>query len=443
MRYSLYYFGLAFVLAIGFLGIHIHDAKVSNAEETVYTVENAWLKAEINTNDGAYIQQLTRNSFPFISKQPNLDQLLTLKLYKDHPFKTEEQIELPNLRRIRQLKDIDPDIPSIHWLSETDDEISVSRVFAMNATEAILHVTTTIENIGTKTMEFFPTESVSLDVSNDIGKATPDLYLYLPANAGGSVKQPSGEIEADNGLMFMPDYNVFVASYQQIPERAAWRASHPWFALYNHQKRESLGYEIQFNDTKHIQPVDESLIFQSDVITGEDGTTPEDAYFMMQNVLGKVNLPPNESFTYVMQYSLTNTITPIVGIHNGVAFVQRFQVYQHPVGFYVAGAMGLPLEGKYGLVYFDKSGEKIRRSHNLYGFNIDNQQRPHMLESKFNIPSMFSTVDGGFGMTEDNKNAVEIMHDKVNRIQLVLLDPETLEPIKVIDESIAPWPTYQ
>lgn len=443
MRNFIFNTGYSMFLAIGFLGVLYFDPPNMQADDKVYQVKNEWFDAQINIGHAAYIQQLTHESHSFFSPPTNASHALSLKLYKDHPFKTQEQFDMPELRRIRQLKDIDPNIPSIHWLSKTDDDLSISRIFAMNATEAIMYVTTTIENIGTKTLEFYPTESVSLDVSSDIGNATPDLYLYLPANAGGSVKQPSGEIEAENGLMYLPDYNVFVASYYQIPERAAWRAARPWFALYNHKTKATLGFEIQVQDTNHITPVDESLIFQSDVISDEGLSSPKEAYFLTQQVLGKVNLPANSSFTYVMQYSLTNIITPIVTVHNGISFVQRFQVFTHPVGFYVAGAMGLPLEGKYGLIYFDKEGNKIRRSHNLYGFNMYNEQRPHMLEADYNIPTMFSTVDGGFGMTEDNQNAAATMHEKVHRIQLVLLDPDTLDPIKVIDESVAPWPSYQ
>lgn len=413
-------------------------------QEKTYTVENQWLKAEINTEQGSYIQQLWINRKPVISTQNNNGTPNpTFHLYKEHPFQSQEELELPALRRVRLLKDIDPNIPSIHWLSETDSALSVHRTFAANATEAIIHVTTTIENIGVKTLEFFPAETVALDISSDIGKATPDLYLYMPANTGGSVKQPSGEITEENGLMYIPDYNVFISSYSQIPAHAAWRANRPWFALYNNQNRETVGFEIQIPDAAFIQPVNESLIFNSFLQKKPNDTNTESAVLLMQHVLGKTVLPPHESFTYITQYSVTNAVTPIVSVHNGIAYIQRLVVLEHPVGFYFAGAMGLPLEGKYGAIYFNENGEKIRRSHNLYGYNMDNPQRPQMLDAKFNIPTMFSTIDGGFGMTEDNQSAVRSVHQQVQRIQLVLLDPDTLEPIKVIDEAAAPWQKYE
>ncbi len=416
----------------------------ANPIQSSYSIQNEWLQAEIGTEDGSYIQKIysTLDAAGDSTKRHPLVRKQVLHLYKDHPYKSDETFELPRPRRIRQLKDIDPEIPSVHWLSETNGPIAVRRVYAMNATESILHVTTTIENTGVKTIACYPTETAVLDVSQDVGKATPDLYLYMPANAGGSVKLPNGRTVDDSDLLFMPDYNVFVATHSSTKEQAAWRTSQPWFALYNYQTNHTLGFEIH-SDPTHLQPVNESLVFQASGGEVEEASFSQESQLEMKHVLGKLTLPPNAAFTYVMKYSMTTCITPIVGVNNGISYVQPFQVFAHSLGFYFAGAMGLPMEGKFGLIYYDEEGKQMRRSHNVYGFNMFNQKHPHMLKSSFDIPAMFSTVDGGFGFTDDNQNAASVMHKTVKKIQLVLLDPETLDPIKIIGEAKPPWQPYE
>jgi len=370
-----------------------------------------------------------------------------LTLFADHPLAGAAVLPLPTEYVVNVSPSPDHISADLYIATTTPTVVSVSRVATLSAKTTLLVVTTTIRNHGASPITFYPAEIIPFvgKISKEATSET-DLLFYSPFAAGGEEKgyQIIGGNADNPQFLSIREQNLFVTRYQHQAGRVKLTNDRGWIAAQSGEDIRACAIAYAFPARKP-EAVKENLIVDCEGATasvpaGQAQSNKKDApkRLRVTYVLGRVTLAPKETFTYTALWSAVTTIGPIFDVRQGIVYSKHLEVN---IGkpdfqvFYVFAALGLPREGPVGFQFLDETGNIINTNYNI-SLLLD-PQNPRPGRAVVTYPTILTH------MLAFPVELQEKMMKNTKTIRMVLLDENTKQPIRVIDESTGPWKVYE
>ncbi|MFB3785530.1 MAG: hypothetical protein ACE15F_04085 [bacterium] len=434
-------------------------------------LRNDWIRAEIHPAGGGRVEQMYAHEDPLLwplsGQEAHEESWLgaSLVLYASHPLSSTATIGWVS----QEEAVCQPGGRSAVIRSVYERQLKINREFAVGNLESVLRVTTTITNPGGAPVVFFPSEAASINTEYArSGMPNINLYFYSPY----STLEGSKPFEITLGLVnnpqfaVMPEHSLFIARNAHRIGEIKLTSEKNWFAFQNLISHAAIqggtvcAAEFTFPGVKP-EPVRDNLILHVNG-AGEyigDGklrfNSPETAKYMRATrVLGRVELQPGASFTYVAAWSMTSCEGPIVDVRDGIVFNKHLVVYLPPnrPGFLNYANLGIPQEGNIGFQYLGANNEVFKITEQ------DGRQKEHLLTIPLileatkeksrpsRVVPFLPTPIHHFTLvffSEEQLNAgpgeLQKIQDAIHSIRMMLVDSKQ-KPIRVLDEVSGPFP---
>ncbi len=437
------------------------DEKESAVEQsTQNTVANEWITATFDPEKSGRLEMFKSKKDFLLWPHKKIDLASdtfpgnSLLLYAEHPLSSSQMLPLPETLSIEK-RIPQNSTPSIIHMKGENESLAIAKEISLKGTEAILWITTTIQNKGKQIVTFFPTEITSINAEFGISNmANMNRLFYSPYTP---ISEENDGIDVTLGLVNNPEFQplsdkeIFFMKYLGRIGEVRLTNKKQWFAIQDEKSARVYGIEYDFYDIKPKPIANNVILFSNGA--GEffhEGqlhynNTDVEKYIRLTYVMGQVDLNPGDSFSYEKKWSVTSNIAPIIDIENGISYSKHIDVLHDEVGFYIFGAVGIPQNGPVGFQFLDEHGEILRKNYSISLLLNPFHKIKRPANSVIEYPTVvshqigFPVVDSG----EIDKTVFQVLMEKTQKIQMVLLDKKAEKPIRVIDEYTGAIPEYK
>jgi hypothetical protein len=424
------------------------------------SLSNDWIHAAFNVSSEARLETFAAGNHHVLWPHKKLDHPLdripgiSLILYADHPRSGSRTFSLPTSFAVETIRPNSATPSFVAVNSTSSASFAISRQISLLSDEAVLWVTTTVTNTSDAEQTFYPTEITMYNTEFGVSNM-PNLQLlfYSPiASVSEDDKGFDVTLGLVNNLQFqsLTDRRLMVCKYLNRVGEIVFTNHERWIALQDEKNGRVWGREYDFLD-KQPEPVKNNVILYTNG-AGEfirDGqlhyqNTDVDKYMRLTHVLGRVTLQPGESFTYRAGMTTSVSLGPILDIRDGIVFGKHLEMLYDSISFYVFGAMGIPQEGPVGFQFLNEQDELLRTNYNVT-LVLDTFARPRRPSGAVTTHPTVIAHQLGFPVVDEADSDTPVFPDLLERckkVRLVLLDKQSKQPVRIIDEAVGPWRQY-
>ncbi|MDP8245959.1 MAG: hypothetical protein P9L94_17890 [Candidatus Hinthialibacter antarcticus] len=463
MRVWVFLFAVGFLISPAF-SEPTTDLAQHDAETKLIVLQNPYLQVFLSYDNQIHLQSITYSNQPFL-RVPDGASFPTgsrLKLYKKHPKESREEYALPNKYTAQVVSDGEKSKIDIQGQDGPVFQIQSSYLFKQN--ESTLYIESKITNQSDETIEFYPSEenvySTEFGVS---GMLNPYFRLYAPVSDEISsvtdMKFLSGS-PGDKQFKLDKDKGIFELKHERRGAEFMFTRDENWLAAATVRdivKKTGMVCSVDYKFNKPLENVKDNVIvllsnFSKDNKISTDkqgvlrGIKPLSTH--VTYVHGKVRLAAGESISYKQTWGLGSSILPITTVENGIAYFRRLEAYKVENGFALFSISTNPAKGTAAFQCVGDDGLPFRTDTVV----VLNPLNPGMgtTEVEANLPLVVSS-NYNFGIVlpatapqiaELRGFATQETPSITKSLRFVILDPETDEPIRIIDEVEGPWKDY-
>lgn len=434
-----------------------------DAEAKQVVLQNPYMQVMLSYQDAIQLQSITYSNQPFLrvpkdGVASDFPAGSTLKLYKKHPKDSREVYPLS--KDYSAKVELDDDKSLVHIQSQGDSLFQVQNVYLFKKYESTLYIETKITNQSDESVDFYPSEETVYSTEFGVsGMLNPYFRLYSSV-AGGinsvtDMKFLSGN-SGDTQFKLDNEKNILELKHERRAAEFMFTREKNWLAAVTMRdivKKTGMVCSVDYIFGKPIENVNDNVIV---LISSLKKNDDKDEYTRDINPLsthityvhGNVQLAPGESITYKQTWGTGSCVLPIISVENGIAYFRRLEAYKSENGFTLFSISTNPAKGIAAFQCIGDDGVPFRTDPVV----VMNPLNPGMgtTEVEANLPLLVSSRYN-FGIvlpattpqTAEFKGfATQETPSITKSLRFVILDPETDEPIRIIDEVNGPWKNY-
>ncbi len=419
--------------------------------------QNETMQALVSYNEAIHIDSITYSNQPFLRKQ---NQSLTLsygsalKLYKQHPKHSRDSFTLPN--QYKAMVESNGGKAVVLLESSDASPFFIEKKIHFSQNDTSLYIETIIKNQSEENIEIYPAEEIVFSAEFGIsGLLNPNFRLYSPVSDNIESVTDMAFVKGnpiDSQFKIDQRHNIFQLKHERREADFMYTRKGNWLAVASIRdlvKKTGIVCGVDFSLVDSIDNVEDNVIVLTSGLKKIEGARP--IYPLSTQVTyvhGKTTLSPCESFSYKQTWGLGSSVLPIREVRDGIAFFRRLEAYKLENGYAMFSISTNPSSGITAFQCLNEDGLPFRTDTVMVmnpqapgaGTTLVESSQPLLVSSNYSfglvLPVTATQSTEFIGFATQETPAI------TSAVRFVILDPQTKEPIRTIDEVSGPWRDY-